>query len=128
MKTIKEILESNPDFIASGFERLDFEPFQSLIYYAAGECEQEYGEDDPLTQLLRSASKPEDTYGFPQNLRADGGLREDGSDCWVHKFSDGSSIEINNGDPVIYADFYDYLSDSNQYLDDESGLIMSNDE
>ena len=49
-------------------------------------------------------------------------------DCWVHKFSDGSSIEINNGDPVIYADLNDYLSDSNQYLDDESGLIMSNDE
>ena len=128
METITEILKSNPKFIAGGFNWSNFGTFQSLIYYAAGKCEQEYGDDDPITQLLRSASEPKDTYGFPQNFLEDGGLREDGADCWVHKFSDGSSIEVNNGDPVIYSDFYDYLVGSNQYLDGESGLIMSNED
>lgn len=125
METITEILKSNPKFIAGGFNWSNFGTFQSLIYYAAGRCGQIHGEYDPLTQLLKSASEPTETYGFPQNFREDGGLREDGADCWVHKFSDGSSIEINNGYPVVYSDFYDYLVDSNQYLDDESGLILS---
>ena len=128
MTTIKEILESNPNFIAGGFESLNSEPFQSLIFYAVAKCALKYGDDDSRTLLLRSASRPENTYGFPQNFRADGGLREDGADCWLHKFSDGSCIETNNGDPVIYGDMSDYLTDSDQYLDDESGLIMSNDD